>query len=96
MNYKKGSHEYLPSLLTRFQPSWLISKIYGFPLMTALVLVRVVVIMSMFMAMLLYHMLVFMTIVRMGHLPVLMLMFMLIFVMAAHLSSPPFHRLLYH
>jgi hypothetical protein len=41
---KKGSHENLLRLLTRFQPSWLSEQHCGFPLMAALVLVLVMVI----------------------------------------------------
>ena len=59
--------------------------------MTALVLMLVMfIVMCMLVGMFFCYMFVFVPIVRMSRFFVLMLVFMLILVMAAHLSSPPF------
>jgi hypothetical protein len=89
---KKGSHENLLRLLTRFQPSWLSEQHCGFPLMAALVLVLVmVVVMDMLVHMLLSSMFVFVTIMSMSLFLVLMFVYMLIFCMATHFPSPPLY-----
>ena len=66
-------------------------RTYGFPLMAALMLMLMMfIIMRMLVCMFFCNMLMFLTIVRMGHFLVIMLVLMLILVMAAHFLSPPF------
>jgi hypothetical protein len=62
-----------------------LSKTYGFPLMTALVLMlMVLIVMRMLVGMFFCYMFMVVTIMRMGHFLVLMLVLMLILVMATH------------